>query len=127
MADRDTRKVRPQPSRLLHKLRVGTPVETRRGPGTVVDILLAVENWEGNTTRLAVPRVVIELDEPWDGETRVTMALPHIRVKNDPVFKDPCRELWPDQVPTKPATNLRPTQEPLVGLSRLVAITRRHQ
>jgi len=123
--DRDQRKVRPSPTRVGSTLRVGTPVITKRGPGKVADILLGVGGWEGGTTRLMPPLIGIELDEPWEGESRVVLPLQHIRLpKEGPVFKEPCRELWPDQVADQPSRTLRPTTEPKVRLSRLVQLWR---
>jgi len=109
-----------------HHLRVGSEVVTKRGPGKVVDIIMGVGGWEGGTSRLMPPLVAVELDEPWEGQTHVAMPLQHIRLKDEgAVFKTPCQELWPDQVPGKPSRTLRPTTEPKVRLSRLVSLWRK--
>jgi len=72
------------------------------------------------------PVVSIELDKPWEGESLVSLPLQHIRLPEDgAVFKAPCKELWPDQVPDQPSRTLRPTTEPKVRLSRLVKLWRR--
>jgi ribosomal protein L37AE/L43A len=39
------------------------------------------------------------------------------------VFRKPLHDLWPDQVPSKPATTLRPTTEPTVKISQLLKVT----
>jgi len=123
--DRDQRKVRPSPTKVLHHLRVGAPVVTKRGPGKVVDVIVGVGGWEGNETRLMPPIVNVELDEPWEGATHVALPLMHIRIPEDgAVFKAPCQELWPDQVPGQPSRTLRPTTEPKVRLSQLVKLWR---
>lgn len=123
--DRDQRNVRPSPSRVIHHLRVGTPCVTKRGPGKIADVVIGVGGWEQGQTRLMPPMVSIELDEPWEGQTHVSMPLQHVRLPDDgAVFKGPCQELWPDQVPGKPARTLRPTTEPKVRLSQLVRLWR---
>jgi hypothetical protein len=123
--DRDQRAVRPSPTRVVNSLRSGAPVITKRGPGKVVDVILSVGGWEGGQTRLMPPIVNIELEEPWEGQTHVALPLPHVRLpKEGAVFKGPCQELWPDQVPSQPARTLRPTTEPKVRLSQLVKLWR---
>jgi hypothetical protein len=124
--DRDQRSVRPSPTSVEHHLRVGAEVDTKRGPGKVVDIIVGVGLWEGGTSRLMPPLVGIELDQPWEGQTHVALPLQHIRLKGEgAVFKGPCQELWPDQVPGKPSRTLRPTTEPKVRLSSLVKLWRK--
>lgn len=123
--DRDHRKVRPTPTRTTQTLKVGTPVETRRGPGKVANIICRVGDWEGKS-RFMPPLCVVELEEPWEGESRVAIPIQHIRLPgHGAAFKQPCRALWPDQVPPKPAHDLRPTQPPKIGLAALVKLTRR--
>ena len=124
--DRDQRKVRPSPTHVVHFIRVGEPVVTKRGPGKVSDIIVGVGGWEEGTQRLMPPVVNIELDEPWEGQTHVALPLQHIRLPDEgAVFKGPCRELWPDQVADQPARTLRPTTKPKVRLSQLVKLWRK--
>jgi len=124
--DRDQRKVRPSPTHVIHYLRVGEPVITKRGPGKVSDIIIGVGGWENKGTRLMPPLINIELDEPWNGQTRVTLPLQHVRLPDEgSVFKGPCHELWPDQIADQPARTLRPTTEPKVRLSTLVRLWRK--
>ena len=124
--DRDQRAVRPSPTRITHLVRVGEPVITKKGPGKIVDIIVGVGGWEDGGTRLMPPLVNIELDEPWDGQSYVAMPLQHVRLPEEgAVFKGPCQELWPDQVPGTPSRTLRPTTEPKVRLSTLVRFWRK--
>lgn len=124
--DRDQRRVRPSPTRVVHFIRIGDPVVTKRGLGKVMDIIIGVGGWEGGESRLMPPLVGIELDEPWEGQTHVALPLQHIRLPNEgAVFKGPCSELWPDQMADQPSRTLRPTTEPKVRLSRLVQLWRK--
>lgn len=123
--DRDERAVRPSPERSRTFVRVGSAVLTKRGPGKVVDIVCAVGEWSEDDTRLMPPQLVIELEKPWNGAFEVTLPLQHCRLPGQgAAFKAPCRELWPDQVPDRPARVLRPTTEPRVRLSTLVSLWR---
>jgi ribosomal protein S27AE len=70
------------------------------------------------------PQVVVELDEPWSGETLLTVRLQNIKlIAKGAVFRKPLFDLWPDQVPDKPASTLRPTTEPIVKISKLLKIS----
>jgi hypothetical protein len=119
--DREQRKVRPLPERLLHHVRKGMEVETLRGKGKVVDVVIGLGEWSDDEKRLMPPLLVVELDEPWDGETLVTTLLHKCKLPgHGAVFKKPVHDLWPDQAPDMPSRGLKPTTEPKVKISEMI-------
>ena len=111
--DQDQKDVRPTPDKPCLTVRRGARVITLRGAGKVKDILLSLSEFADNLHQLTPPQVVVELDEPWDGEMFITTYLHKCRWpgKGD-VFAKACKRLWPDQVQEDPAVSLRPTDTP---------------
>lgn len=118
--DLDPRTVKPAPETILRFVRLGAPVSTPKGPGKIADVILSVGRY-ANGLRLSPPQIVVKLDEPWNGEARITVSLHLCGLEDDPeAFREPCAALWPDQVPKGPPVVLRPTTEPQVKLSALL-------
>jgi len=88
----------------------------------VVDVHLTVGRWSDNATTFLPPHVVVELDEPWDGEHQVTTFAHQLNfpeVGEDRPFLEPARRVWGDEI-EESAMQLRPAPEPRHPVSAML-------
>jgi hypothetical protein len=114
--------VRPVPDRVVAVVKVGQRVTTLRGPGVVRDVIVSLSKWADDKKQITPPQVVVELDEPWDGQILITTYLHQISPpgSRDKIFEQPAKKLWPDQIPEQPAVTLRPTERVSLKVSELI-------
>jgi hypothetical protein len=99
----------PVPSKIIHTLKRGSRVMTPQGDGTVEDILISLASWPSSGGYgLAPPRVLVQLDEPKEGQEALVFALQRLEIEGyGDIYWKPVQKLWPDQAVYEPSMQLR--------------------
>jgi hypothetical protein len=90
----------------------------------VVDVFLTVGKWADDATTFLPPQVVVELDEPWDGEHQVTTYAHQLNfpdVEEDRPFFEPAQRVWGEQI-EESAMQRRPAPEPKHPVSAMLRV-----